>query len=240
MVSSGPHADLIVRTPWFDVASHVLLPRQDASGAMAVSLVPIDDFTTAGRGLYLNTLPIRELVLPADREAGEAETFAGEEVRPALAAATAAMLGVLAAFCLGGARRAVGLAVDYARMRHQFGRPIGSFQAQQHKLATAELRVRQSQHLVYAAADSGAGNEARFAAAAACNLALRAFREAAQTSSLVHGGYGLTLEFDIHLYFVYSKLLETIYGPLAMSCLRRAVVDAAGTSPHEPTRETNA
>jgi hypothetical protein len=237
---AGTGPELVVRTPWFDVASHVLVADPDTGGAAAVNLIPIGDFQPARRGRYLNTLPVGELVLPADRPAGRPETFASPDVGPAREQATAALLGVLAAFCLGGARQAVTLAAGYAKTRHQFGRPIGSFQAQQHKLATAELRVRQAQHLVYAAADSPPGPEASFYAAAAANLALRAFREAAQTASLVHGGYGLALEFDIHLYFVYAKLLETIYGPLALSQLRRAVVADVGTSPFQPTQETHA
>jgi acyl-CoA dehydrogenase-like protein len=235
-----------VRTPWFEVASHVLVPQRGADGSLAVSFVPIADFTRGGRALYMNTLGVGELLLPPGQPGGARLTFAGADIRPALDTATAALLGVLASFCLGGARRAVALAADYAKARHQFGRPIGSFQAQQHKLATAELRTRQAQHLVYAAADSAgqagpASAQASFYPAAACHLALRAFREAAQTASLVHGGYGLALEFDIHLYFVYSKLLETIYGPLALSCLRRAVVGASpGTTPFEPRRENHA
>jgi alkylation response protein AidB-like acyl-CoA dehydrogenase len=214
---SAAGAGQVVRTPWAGLATHVLVPRRPAG----VSLVPVTECTAADRGFYLNTLPVSELLLPAD---GAGEVFDGPETGPALEQATAALLGVVAAFSLGGARRAVSLATEYARQRHQFGRPIGSFQAQQHKLATAELRVRQAQHLVYAAADSPAGPQASFYPAAACDLALRAFSQAAQTASLVHGGYGLTLEFDIHLYFVYAKLLETLYGPVALRSLRSELI----------------
>ncbi len=120
-----------------------------------------------------------------------------------------------AAYALGAAEKALEMGVQYAIERHQFGRPIGSFQAIQHKLATCRCLVEQSKWLTFHAAglmDGGnpATGEASMAKLAAC----RALRETATASSLVHGGYGFMQEYDIQLYFRRAKDVENWCGSL--------------------------
>ena len=120
-----------------------------------------------------------------------------------------------AAYALGAAEKALEMGVQYATERHQFGRPIGSFQAIQHKLATCRCLIEQAKWLTFHAAglkdgDSSATGVASMAKLAAC----RAFKETATTSSLVHGGYGFMQEYDIQLYFRRAKDLENWCGSL--------------------------
>jgi alkylation response protein AidB-like acyl-CoA dehydrogenase len=104
-----------------------------------------------------------------------------------------------AAALVGLAQRAVELGVDYAKVRHQFGVPIGSFQAIQHRLADVATAVDAADLLVAHAAREDPTDPAL--AAAAFLAATRAARDAAATSLHVHGGYGFMLEYDIQLYF---------------------------------------
>jgi alkylation response protein AidB-like acyl-CoA dehydrogenase len=119
----------------------------------------------------------------------------------------------VAAQALGGAAAAVDLAVAYAKERHQFGRPVGTFQAIQHRLANLAMLVEEVRLLVYAAAwQLDRGEDARRAAAMAKLRAGTAFREAATGCILVHGGYGFMLEADPQLYYRRAKALEFALG----------------------------
>ncbi|MCU1429264.1 MAG: acyl-CoA dehydrogenase [Actinomycetia bacterium] len=108
----------------------------------------------------------------------------------------------LAAEMVGTARRIFDMAVAYAKERYQFDRPIGSFQAIQHKLADDALALERSTAAVhYAAMTVDAGDPERtrachVAKAAAGDAARRALKDGIQ----VHGGIGYTWEHDLHLY----------------------------------------
>ncbi|MGZ4311156.1 MAG: acyl-CoA dehydrogenase family protein [Solirubrobacteraceae bacterium] len=115
----------------------------------------------------------------------------------------------VAALGLGMAQGAFEQALDYARQRQQFGRPIGRFQAVQFKLADMATEIEAGRNLVYKAAwlkDRGA----EFAQAAAIaklytgELARRACNEALQ----IHGGYGFMDEFPISRFYRDAKVLE--------------------------------
>jgi butyryl-CoA dehydrogenase len=119
----------------------------------------------------------------------------------------------LAAYALGTASAAVDMGVAYAKERQQFGRPIGSFQAVQHRLANLQILVEQARLLTYHAAwllDQG--GDARRAAAMAKLRASIAVHEAGTGNILVHGGYGFMLEADPQLYYRRAKLLELALG----------------------------
>jgi alkylation response protein AidB-like acyl-CoA dehydrogenase len=135
---------------------------------------------------------------------------------------------VLAAYAVGAAQAAVDMALAYSKMRVQFGRPIGSFQALQHKLADAAMGVEQARTLVqYAAWLRGAQRPCSQEAAMAKLLAGSAFRRAAYAATLTHGGYGFMEEQDIQLYFRRAKLLEHQLGsPVAQ---QESIIPAAET-----------
>jgi len=121
---------------------------------------------------------------------------------------------VLAAEGLGTAGRAVELAVEYARMREAFGRPIGSYQAVKHRLVDAWVGIDQLRSLVWwaaTAADSAPGDLA-LAASAAKAYSARVLEDAAETLVQVCGGIGFTWEHDAHLYWRRAKVDRMLLG----------------------------
>ncbi|MGH2726916.1 MAG: acyl-CoA dehydrogenase family protein [Actinomycetota bacterium] len=120
----------------------------------------------------------------------------------------------LAAEMLGGAERVVELAVDYAKQRVQFDRPIGSFQAVKHRAADMLLDVESLRNAVaYAAwAIERDHPDASIAASTAKAYASDAYRRVAASGIQVHGGIGFTWEHDMHLYFKRAKASEVAFG----------------------------
>jgi alkylation response protein AidB-like acyl-CoA dehydrogenase len=109
----------------------------------------------------------------------------------------------LAAEMCGGAAAALDMSVEYAKIRKQFDRPIGTFQAIQHKLADMKVLLENARSLVYYAAwalDNRAP-DARLAAAMAKAYASDACLRVAGDAIQAHGGIGFTWEHDLHLYF---------------------------------------
>jgi alkylation response protein AidB-like acyl-CoA dehydrogenase len=119
----------------------------------------------------------------------------------------------LAADALGAARRALDMAVGYARQREQFGRPIGSFQAIKHKLADMYLLVQGAALAVEGAAGAlDAGRDARRPVAVAASYAREAAVKVTGDAIQVHGGIGYTWEHDCHRLFKRAKLDEALLG----------------------------
>ena len=117
---------------------------------------------------------------------------------------------LLAAQAVGGARAALDLAVDYAKTRQQFDKPLGAFQALAHYLADAATAVDGAQTLTWEAAwarTTGAGNAVQLAPMAKL-YAGRTFRDVTATAVQIFGGVGFTVDFDIQLYFRRAKSLQ--------------------------------
>jgi alkylation response protein AidB-like acyl-CoA dehydrogenase len=131
----------------------------------------------------------------------------------AQAAARAAVL--TAADCLGAMERMLDLAVDYSKQRHQFGVPIGSFQAVKHAAATMLVGVEAARSAVYfAAASVDAGDPQSLLHAAAVKAQVTAEGARAADSALtLHGAIGYTWEHDLQLFFKRAKLDEQLFGP---------------------------
>lgn len=155
----------------------------------------------------------------ADVATGGAEVLAeGADAAAAHAAARVDWWVLTAATLVGIGRTSLDLGVAYVKDRHQFGVPIGSFQAVQHQLADvaaaldgAELLVREAAWLV----DGGAARGAEVAAMAYA-FAGQVAQDAAGRSLHLHGGYGYMLEYDIQLFFRRAKALVLAGGdPLA-------------------------
>ena len=120
----------------------------------------------------------------------------------------------LAAEQLGGAQRALDMAVEYAKIRHQFGRPIGSFQAIKHRCAELLLEVESLRSAVsYAAAAVAEGSaEVPVIAPLVKAYASETFFHVAAENIQIHGGIGFTWEHDAHLYFKRAKSSELFLG----------------------------
>jgi alkylation response protein AidB-like acyl-CoA dehydrogenase len=122
-----------------------------------------------------------------------------------------------AAELLGLTERMIGLAADYAKERHQFGKPIGSFQAVKHLLAGAQVKLEFARPVVYGAAWSldQAEPTASRAASTAKAYASDAATEAARVSLQVHGAIGYTWECDLHLFLKRAWALAEAWGSAA-------------------------
>jgi alkylation response protein AidB-like acyl-CoA dehydrogenase len=115
---------------------------------------------------------------------------------------------------VGGAQIMLDSSVDYAKLRVQFGRTIGSFQAIKHKLADMLLEVELAKSAAYYAAQAAAVDDPEWAAlaslakAASSETYLRVAAECIQ----IHGGIGFTWDNDTHLWFKRAKSSEVFLG----------------------------
>jgi alkylation response protein AidB-like acyl-CoA dehydrogenase len=150
----------------------------------------------------------------------------------AAASAVASMLDhacvALAAEQAGAAAELMRLSIDYAKLRHQFGRPIGAFQAIKHKLADMVFDVERMDSIVRHAATVAATSSPDLPVVAAmakvfCSEAY--FRVAADTIQ-IHGGIGFTWEHPAHLYFRRAKSSEYLLGSPARH--RESLLEALG------------
>src|SRR5213592_14083 len=201
--------------PWAHVADVLLVPARTPEGLtlflvdpsaarLTLEPTPVMDLATRLASVRLDTVPVaRDAVLGSPGEAGP--LLASLLRRAALGAA---------AEMLGAARRCLDMAVAYAKVREQFGQPIGSFQAIRHKCAEMLLEVENSHAAVYYAAwalDAKA-EDAELAPSVAKAYVGDAARRVCGEAIQVHGGIGFTWEYDLHLYFKRAKALEAMYG----------------------------
>jgi alkylation response protein AidB-like acyl-CoA dehydrogenase len=134
-----------------------------------------------------------------------------------VAAALDVALVVLAAEQVGGAAACLDMAVDYAKIRHQFSRPLGSFQAIKHKLADLLLAVEMGRSAVDRALLVEDDPQRLAEAAAVAKIwCSEAFLTAATENVHVHGGIGFTWEHDAHLYFRRSRADAVLFGDPAL------------------------
>ena len=140
----------------------------------------------------------------------------------------------LACEAVGTAGRALERTVEYLGQREQFGRPIGSFQAVQHRLADVYVQVQAARSAAYYAAwaaggdggdGRGSGPRERVGGLALAQ-ALEALRRAAAEGVQLHGGIGFTWEHQAHLYFKRAAGDELLFGPVHR--LRAHAADRAG------------
>ncbi len=133
-----------------------------------------------------------------------------------------------AAYLFGLAERVFAMTVDYLKVRKQFDKPIGSFQALQHRAVDLKIQIelaRASVDSAAAAIDSGAGAGARAAAvsaakARATDTALLAAKEAVQ----MHGAIGYTDESDVSLYVRKAMTVGNLFGSAAVHRARFAAI----------------
>ena len=120
----------------------------------------------------------------------------------------------LAAEQVGAAQKCLEMSVEYAKTRHQFGRPIGSFQAIKHKCADMLVQVESAKSAAYYGAWAAAedNEELPIVAPMAKSYCSEAFFLCASENIQIHGGIGFTWEHDAHLYFKRAKSSELLFG----------------------------
>ena len=123
-------------------------------------------------------------------------------------------LAALAVEAVGVADRALELAVEHAKTRHQFDRPIGVFQAVSHKLADAYVEVENARSLAYYAgwAVANEADEASQAAAAAKGYAADAAVDVCEKAIQAHGGIGFTWEHPLHRFYKRALWISAYMG----------------------------
>ncbi|HVS48969.1 MAG TPA: acyl-CoA dehydrogenase [Candidatus Dormibacteraeota bacterium] len=147
--------------------------------------------------------------LEADSLLGPADK-AWPHLKRALDWATAA----LCAEMIGGTQKVLETSTEYAKARHQFGKPIGIYQAVSHKLADMLVLSESGRSATYYAAwavDADAPDRS-LAASMAKAYVSDAYRKVAGDGIQVHGGIGFTWEHDMHLYFKRAKSSEVTLG----------------------------
>jgi alkylation response protein AidB-like acyl-CoA dehydrogenase len=206
--------------PWAHVADQILVVARTSEGNGGDgTTVFIIDSSSSGLRLEPNvemdhtnktsTLHLTDIRVPADAVVGKVDK-GWEIVGPVLQRAA---IGA-AAEMLGAARRCMEMSVEYAKMRQQFGQPIGMFQAIKHACAEMLLEVENAHAATYYAAWAHDANspDAALAASAAKAYVSEASRKVCGSSIQVHGGIGFTWEYDLHLYVKRAKHLEPLYG----------------------------
>lgn len=125
-----------------------------------------------------------------------------------------AATAVLSAECVGGMQRVLDMTLDYAKVRTQFGRQIGSFQVLKHRLADVLIRLESSRSAAYYAAwANGAGApDSAFSASVAKAYVSDAYMWVAGEGIQLHGGIGYTWEHDAHLWFKRAVTNASLLG----------------------------
>ncbi|MGB5282937.1 MAG: acyl-CoA dehydrogenase family protein [Polyangiales bacterium] len=120
----------------------------------------------------------------------------------------------LAAEQVGAAEMCLDMSVEYAKVRNQFGRPIGSFQSIKHKCADMLMMIESARSAaVYASALAAQGNEdLEEAASSAKAYCSDTFFHCAAETIQIHGGIGFTWEHAAHIYFKRAKATEILFG----------------------------
>ena len=120
----------------------------------------------------------------------------------------------IAADSLGGTERALEMAVEYSKVREQFGRPIGSYQALQHAAAEIVADMEPARSLLWYAAHAVdvLSNDAPRTAAMVKARMCEVYMRSADRAVLMHGGIGFTWDHDMHLWFKRARFNESYFG----------------------------
>ena len=179
----------------------------------------------------MNTLDFTRKLYTVDFNNTPAEKLANTtRWTSALDVATAALVAEM----VGGMQRTLDITVQYAKTRKQFGKPIGSFQAVQHKCADMYLETESSRSAAYYAAWALQEDapDAAVAVSIAKMYASDACRDVGNCGIQVHGGMGFTWENDLHLYYRRAKASETMLGDAThhRERIARLVIDAGAAT----------
>jgi alkylation response protein AidB-like acyl-CoA dehydrogenase len=193
-VVDGSAADVLVVAARPDGAGEIALFQVDgdAAGVDRAPLATVD--------LTRRQARVRLAATPARRLKGSAQT--------ALDVCAVA----LAAEQVGGAERALEMAVEHAGRRVQFGRPIGSFQAVKHLCAEMLLDLESARGAAEQASSAVGTDDLVEAAAVAKVCCSEAYVRIASDSLHVHGGLGFTWDHDAHLYFRRARSSLHLFG----------------------------
>lgn len=202
--------------PDADVAELILVAGRTREGDLAlvvvetgldsVEITPQPLFDPTRRFSHLN---LHDVVVP--REAMLDPADGGTRLHERLVD-----LGAIATACdsVGGAARVLEAILSYTKARHQFGRPVASFQALKHRCADMMILVEGSAVSAARALEAFAGEQAdaRVAISEAKFFTAESYTHVAQEGVQMHGGVGFTWEYDCHLYLKRAMLNQALLG----------------------------
>lgn len=200
-VIDGSSADLFVVAAQTADGIGLFAVDADAEG-VSTTLLPTMDETRKQSEVTFSAVTVGE---DARLPLGDASTL--RRVNEILSVA-------LALEQVGGAQATLDMAVQYAKDRQQFGKPIGSFQAVKHMCADMLVSVESARAAAYYAAWTVAesNDESATVVPLAKAYCSDAFVECAGSNIQVHGGIGFTWEHDAHLYFKRAKSSQLMLG----------------------------
>jgi alkylation response protein AidB-like acyl-CoA dehydrogenase len=184
----------------------------DADSAEVIVLIGFDGATSVIEASAAQIEPFE--TLDRTRRFARVRAEGGEPLGGDCFAAGDRIATALAAETVGVAQKAMEMAVDYARERKQFGRPIGSYQAVSHRCAQMLLEVEGSRSGAYYAAWCADAEPDSLPAAASGAKAYSsdAGWRVCGSSLQVHGGIGFTWEHDLHFFLKRAKTNAMLYG----------------------------
>jgi len=195
------------------IANTVIVAARLAAGGIALLLVDGDAEGLTRRSL--NTLDDTRKLAELNFSGVQA-TLLGPPTEASAALARGGDLSTIALAneMVGGAQALLDSAVDYAQMRMQFGRLIGSFQSIKHKCAEMLLDVELAKSAAYYAAEAAAEDDPELPALASLSKALASevYMATAAECIQIHGGIGFTWDQDTHLWFKRAKSSEVFLG----------------------------
>ncbi len=217
--------------PAAQLADTMLIPATTADGDVGVFLLGRDaDGVEIRPVATTNREPHADVFLDG-ATISEADKIVGTGLVESLY--TRALVA-LCAIQLGVAERALRIAAEYTTGREQFGRPIGSFQAVQQRMADAFIDVEAIRWTTWQAAWLIARgrplDEARRAARIAKFWAAEAGARVAATAQHVHGGIGIDITYPLHRYFLWAKHNELTLGPAAAQLAHLGATYSEGLS----------
>jgi alkylation response protein AidB-like acyl-CoA dehydrogenase len=197
-----------------DRARHLVVPVSDGDGVTLVLADTADgNVQVSPRRLLDRSRSVADVIFD-----GATATALDADAAPVLSAAALRAAVLVAADALGAMGRMLSMAVDYTLQRHQFGAPIGSFQAVKHAAATMLVGVEAARSITYFAAasvDQQHPDCALHAAAAKAQVTADAVR-AADSALMLHGAIGYTWEYDLQLFYKRAKLDGPLFGSPAV------------------------
>ncbi|GAA2641942.1 acyl-CoA dehydrogenase [Nonomuraea recticatena] len=196
------------------MADVLVLPFGDTWVAVDASQVRIEEIKSLDLTRAVARVTLEAVAVPEDRILGEVDV-------PSIAAI------ILGAEAAGVAAWCVRAASDYAKVRVQFGRPIGQFQGIKHKLSRMLVALEQARATVWDATRAS-GDELAYAAAIAGVMAPDAAVQCAKDAIQTFGGIGYTYEHDAHLYYRRALTLRALLGSSSSWAARVAAHALAG------------
>ncbi|OBC10739.1 acyl-CoA dehydrogenase [Mycobacterium sp. 852013-50091_SCH5140682] len=206
--------------PDVTVAHRVLLPARDPAGEPVLI-----DVASDAAGLHIEHQPVLDATRQmcavtaggVEADAAAVWRFDGDPHARLQALRDRAAVAV-ACDSLGIAQAMLDATVSYVRVRHQFGQPVGAFQAVKHACADMLVRISVARRLVASAVNDPNEITAAMAKAYACDTAVEVAGKAMQ----LHGGIGYTWESGVHVYLKRAALNRSLFGSSAAHRARLA------------------